>query len=604
MSDSKLNKIFNPGPRGKLRWAIFGILVLFVITYLVNISGFANTLARKTDQAITAVPVVNALRIWPKIEKNELDNSKSLKFKSIRDINLEEYGFNFSLGLDLLGGTHLIYEADVSQIEALEQAEALGGVRDVIERRVNAFGVSEPLVQTNKVGGSWRVIVELAGVQDVNQAIEMIGETPLLEFKEEGPTTQITPEQQAELNTVNATVRVTAEDVLKQILEGGDFASLATQYTDDPGSKETGGLYQGVTRGMFVPEYDEVIFNKLSVGEVYSELVSTQFGYHIIKKETETGVGEAQTVDTRHILFALKTPADIGVIIEPEWIKTALTGKQLQKARVEFDPTSGVPNVSLGFDEEGADLFAEITERNTGKLVAIFLDGFPIRIPRVNEPILSGQAVISGSFSLAEAKVLAQRLNAGALPVPIDLISQTTVGASLGNESVQKSLKAGIWGLILVMIFMIVYYRLPGVLSAVALIIYVCIVLALFKLIPVTLTLAGIAGFILSVGLAVDANVLIFERMKEELKSGRNLSSAVDEGFKRAWTSIRDSNVSSLITCLILFWFGSSIIQGFALTLGIGIIISMFSAITITRQVLKLVSKWKIGKSKWLFGVK
>ena len=269
-----------------------------------------------------------------------------------------------------------------------------------------------------------------------------------------------------------------------------------------------------------------------------------------------------------------------------------------------MDPTTGIPQVSLEFDSEGSDLFAEITKRNNGKLVAIFLDGFPISIPRVNEPILTGKAVISGSFSIQDAKTLTQRLNAGALPVPISLISQTTVGASLGNVSVAKSLRAGLWGLLIVALFMILYYRLPGVLAVLALIVYVTVLLALFKLIPVTLTLAGIAGVILSIGMAVDANVLIFERLKEELRSGRDLASAIDEGFARAWTSIRDSNISSIITCVILFWFGSSVIKGFALTLCIGIIISMFSAIVITRKFLKVVGKMDINGREWFYGVK
>ena len=385
---------------------------------------------------------------------------------------------------------------------------------------------------------------------------------------------------------------------------GDDFVALAKEFSEDPGSKENGGSYQGITKGTFVPEYDEVIFNKLSVGEIYSELVASQFGYHIIKKDAERGTGDEREVDTSHILFKVKTAVDLGLTLEPEWQNTKLTGKQLKRSGVELNPQSGVPEVSLEFDQEGSDLFSDITKRNQGKLVAIFLDGYPISIPRVNEPILSGRAVISGGFNLADAKLLAQRLNAGALPVPISLISQTTIGASLGNKSIQKSLYAGIWGLAVVALFMILYYRLPGVLSVLALLIYVTVVLALFKLIPVTLTLAGIAGFILSIGIAVDANVLIFERLKEELKSGRELSSAVDEGFKRAWSSIRDSNVSSIITCLILYWFGTSIIRGFALTLFVGILVSMLSAIIITRKFLKVVVKWKISRNKWLYGVK
>jgi len=604
MSENVFQRMFKPGPRGQLRWILIGILGLFLITAFVDFTGFQNVVAAKVDQAFSAVPIFNNLRVWPKIERSKVDNSKNLDFKSIKDIDLAAYGFPFSLGLDLLGGAHLIYNADVSNIDLTDRGNALAGVRDVIERRVNALGVSEPVVQTNQEGDKWRVIVELAGVQDVNQAIKMIGETPLLEFKEENPNaTQLTPDQISELNKQNEAIKAKAEDVLKQINSGGDFAELAKKYSDDPGSKDNGGLYTGVKKGVFVAEFENVIFDKLKVGETYPELVATQFGYHIIKKEAEKGSGDSREIDTRHILFKVKTPADLGINVQQEWQNTKLTGQQLSKARVEMDPNSGMPQVALEFNKEGSDLFADITKRNTGKLVAIFLDGQAISIPRVNEPILSGQAVISGNFSMKEAKILAQRLNAGALPVPITLLSQTTVGASLGNESVQKSLVAGGWGLLLVAIFMIFYYRWPGSLAVLALIVYVAITLAIFKLIPVTMTLAGIAGFILSIGMAVDANVLIFERLKEELRGGKDLPSAVEEGFRRAWSSIRDSNVSSLITCVILYFFGASIIRGFAVTLAIGILVSMFSAITITKQFLRLVVKWKIARPLWLYGV-
>jgi len=223
--------------------------------------------------------------------------------------------------------------------------------------------------------------------------------------------------------------------------------------------------------------------------------------------------------------------------------------------------------------------------------------------PTVQEEITGGQAVISGDFTLAEAKQLAQRLNSGALPVPIYLVSQTNVDATLGKASVEKSLLAGILGLALVVIFMIIYYRLPGLLAVFALAIYALLTLAVFKLWPVTLTLAGIAGFVLSVGMAVDANVLIFERLKEELRAGRPMADAIEEGFRRAWTSIRDSNVSSLITAFILIWFGSSIVKGFAVTLSIGIIISMFTSITISRTFLRLIGSAWLSKKYWLFGI-
>ncbi len=405
--------------------------------------------------------------------------------------------YDFHLGLDLQGGTHLVYQADLSQIESKNKDSAMEGVKDVIERRVNAFGVSEPIIQ---IAENDRLVVELAGVKDVNQAINMIGETPYLEFKEE-------------------MIEEEKNETRKQFKE---------MFPDQE----------------IPPEFLEQFFYK----------------------------------------------------------STDLSGKQLSRAAVAFDPNTYQPEVQLEFDGEGRKLFKEITERNVGRKVAIFLDGAPISIPVVNEPIVDGKAIISGSFTLDEAKILAQRLNAGALPVPIKLLSQQTVGASLGEESLQKSLKAGIAGLIILSLLMILYYRLPGLLAVAALLSYSLIILALFKLIPITLTLSGIAGFILSIGIAVDANVLIFERMKEELKKGRTLTMAIEEGFARAWTSIRDSNVSTLITCFVLAYFSTSIVKGFAITLGIGILISMFSAIVITKTFLNIAALTRIGNVVWLFG--
>jgi len=416
-------------------------------------------------------------------------------------IKIQDYGINyyndlkFHLGLDLQGGTHLVYQADLSQIDESEKAEAIEGVRDVIERRVNAFGVSEPIVQTSQ---KERLIVELAGIKDVNQAIQMIGETPLLEFKEE-----MTEEEKN---------------------------NLREQVKD------------------------------LNMPEEYL----SQFFYK------SSGLG----------------------------------GKQLDRSDVIFNPNTYEPEVQLQFDGEGKDLFGEITKRNVGKKVAIYLDGLPISIPVVNEPITDGKAVISGNFTIEEAKTLVQRLNAGALPVPINMISQQTVDASLGKDSIERSIVAAFVGIILLSLFMIVYYRIQGVVSVVALIIYTLLVLSIFKFIPITLTLSGIAGFILSIGMAVDANVLIFERVKEELRKGKPITIAIDEGFARAWSSIFDSNVSTIITCIILAYFGTSIIEGFAITLGIGVIFSMFSAIFITKTFLKILVITKIKKSLWLFGIK
>jgi len=390
--------------------------------------------------------------------------------------------FKAHLGLDLQGGTHLVYQADMKDIPSKDRANALSGVRDVIERRINAFGVSEPLVQTQSGD---RLVVEMAGIKDVNQAIKQIGETPFLEFKEEGAQVQ--------------------------------------------NASSTAGI---------------------------------------------------------------------------NWVNTNLSGKNLKSATVQFDQNSGQPTVSLKFDSDGKDLFAEITKRNVSKVVGIFLDGQPISLPTVEEEITQGEAVISGNFNINEAKLLAQRLNAGALPVPIELISQQTVGPALGKIALQKSLLAGLIGMLVVMLFMIFFYRLPGLIASLALIIYAFVTAAIFEMWPITLTLSGIAGFILSIGMAVDANVLIFERTKEEIRNGKPLGTSIEEGFARAWTSIRDSNVSSLITCVILFWFGSSLIKGFAVTLAIGILISLFSAITITRTFLRLTAGKYLTKHTWLLGAK
>jgi protein-export membrane protein SecD len=271
---------------------------------------------------------------------------------------------------------------------------------------------------------------------------------------------------------------------------------------------------------------------------------------------------------------------------DPGYISTELTGRFLDKATLDFDQQTGAPTVGLQFNKEGTDLFADITKENVGKTVAIYLDNAPISSPTVREEISSGKAEISGNFTPVEAKTLVGRLNSGALPVPIELMSTQTIGAPLGEKALNGGVKAGLLGLLVVAVFLIAWYRLPGLIAVVALGVYVVIMLAVFKLIPITLTAAGIAGFILSVGMAVDANILVAERTKEELRNGRGVTEAIKEGFARAWFSIRDSNISSMITGVMLFWFGTSLIQGFALTFLLGVLISMFSAITVTRTFL------------------
>ena len=410
--------------------------------------------------------------------------------------------FPFKLGLDLSGGTHLVYRADTSAVAPGEIKNSMDALRDVIERRINLFGVSEPNVQTQEGGfargGENRLIVDLPGVTDINQAVTMIGETPLLEFKVENP----------------------------------DF---------DPSQPQ------------------------------------------------EITIGEDGVID---LSAALPEP----------FIGTELTGKYLKRATLEFDQTTNEPIVSLTFDKEGSKLFEEITEQNIGKLVAIYLDGAPISTPVVREKISGGQAQISGDFTPEEAKQLVGRLNSGALPIPIELISTQTIGPTLGDKAVQAGVKAGIIGFLILAILFIIWYRLPGVIAVLSLGVYISIMFALFKLIPVVLTTAGIAGFIISLGIAVDANILIFERLKEELKAGRNIVDAIKTGFDRAWLSIRDANISSIISAVILFWFGTSLIKGFALTFGLGVLISMISAIVISRVFLFAVGTTKGSRvMKFLF---
>jgi protein-export membrane protein SecD len=415
----------------------------------------------------------------------------------------------FRLGLDLLGGTHLVYRADLSGVSGQSTADAMAGVRDVIERRVNLFGVAEPLVQ---IEGGNQLVVELAGISDVNQAITMIGQTPFLEFKEELPPAQ--------------------GDLIIAKALGKDAKGIT--------SKQICSNAQALT--IFLLQYRQ----------------------------------------------------------DPCYVSTGLTGKFLKGSQLDFDKTTYQPQISLTLTGEGAKLFYEITKRNINKTVAIYLDGAPISAPTVQSEIPNGSAVISGRFTVQEAKDLANRLNAGALPVPITLVSQQTIGPSLGQDSLNKSLTAGLYGLLAVALFMIIFYRLPGVISVVALLVYMVIVLTIYKLIPVTLTLAGIAGFILSLGIAVDANVLIFARMREELKNGATLTQAVHTGFDRAWYSIRDSHVTTLLGALVLYIFSTSVVKGFALTLGVGVLMSLFTATVMARSLLNVFIGPRLEKRRWL----
>jgi protein-export membrane protein SecD len=522
-----------------------------------------------------------------------------------------------NLGLDLQGGIHMEYKADTSKVDSAQVGNAMQAVQDVIERRVNAFGVAEPVIYTAKSGSEQRLIVELAGVKDINQAKNLIQETPFLEFKEEGPPDESQQIPQDQLDKMNEEAKQKAGDLLKKALAGEDFAQLAKDNSEDPGSKDNGGDLGFVKKGEFVPEFDKVLFEgNLKDGEIYPQLVESQFGWHIIKKieqregdpvkspDGDNGASNLE-VHSAHILIMKKQQPEP----KPNFVSTGLSGKNLKNASVTFQSQGlSEPQVSLKFDDEGTKLFADITKKNLEKRVAIYLDGEIISAPTVQSEITNGEAVITGKFTIDEANQLVKRLNEGALPVPIILVSQQSVEASLGKISLETSLKAGVIGLILVIIFMLVYYRFLGLIAAFALLIYTGLMISIFKLSAfspwqITLTLPGIAGFILSIGMAVDANILIFERTKEEIRRGRHALSAIDEGFKRAWTSIRDGNFSSIITCLILIELGTGFVKGFAVTLIVGVLVSMFTAVIITKTILRfLIGEWIEGKL-WMIGI-
>lgn len=539
----------------------------------------------------------------------------------------------FRLGLDLKGGTHLIYQADTAKIPDREQRTAMEGVRDVIERRVDALGVAEPIVQITRVEGNWRLIVELAGVYDTQKAIDAIGATPVLEFKEQNtvqPT--LSKEQEQRLRVDNETARRRAADVLSQVRKSGaDFIVLARQYSEDPGSQAKGGDLGWFKRGVMVKEFEDAVFGAAQNG-IIPRLVETQFGWHIINRVDIRNAaapaisavgGDGKPVDVQvktsdpatgqtekevlvsHILIKKKTATDILGPSSP-WTYTGLDGKHLKRAALEFDPTSNEAEVGLEFDSEGAKIFEEVTKRNIQKPLAIFIDGkspmdtnddgvitdADLYAPIVQDAITGGKARIMGNLNVDTAKQLARRLQAGALPVPITLLAETRIGASLGEESVAMSFAVAKYVFLLIAAFMIFYYRLPGLVATLALAAYIAYVLAVMKVAGVTLTLAGIAGLIMSIGMAVDANVLVFERLREELRNGRSILDALQVAFSRAWLAIRDSQATTLITCVILATFSSSVVKGFAITLAIGTIVNLFTALTFTRVYLMLVGGW------------
>lgn len=673
------------------------------------------------------------------------------------------------LGLDLKGGTQLDYSIDLTNVAEADQSQLVEGVKEVIRRRVDSLGVSEPNIYVSNIGNEYHVIVELAGITDLEEAKGIVGKTIQLEFKEEEPNpdnsaqvawaaeassaflssvnagedfktlgeseekknssevkfspyedTAVTslpqdiqtaiegksagqiigPVDLTGVYTVDASGSVTGmsgsgliqvvarttesedkeipetvsarhiligwdgsdagtettrtkeealtliQDIQSQLEGGANFEDLATEYSDDAGTKDKGGDLGSFGRGAMVEEFENAAF-ALEKDQI-SDVVETDFGYHLIqvydKQEASTETEEVEKVTLNTILWSTTA--------SPWKEEAAITGEHFKHADVQFN-SAYQPFVSITFDEEGGKLFETLTGANVNKRIAIFVGGELISAPTVQAQISGGQAQISGNFTLEEAQALARDLNTGAIPAPVELVGQHNISATLGQEALDQSLHAGLIGVIVLALFMILYYRLPGLIATVALGIYsallifviksaVPLVLALLismgvfsylvylilknrdsggeKFIAflvacfalffitlvlssqITLTLAGIAGVVLSIGMAVDANILIFERMKEELRDGRTLHAAIDEGFKRAWDSIRDSNFSSLITCAILFYFGSSIIRGFATNLALGIFVSMFSAILLTRTLLLITAETGLAKKLWLWG--
>ncbi|MBU1019437.1 MAG: protein translocase subunit SecF [Patescibacteria group bacterium] len=672
-----------------------------------------------------------------------------------------------NLGLDLQGGTQLDYKIDLRKVESADQESIVEGVKEVITRRVNGLGVSEPNIYMSHIADEYHIVVELAGIKDIEEAKATVGKTIQLEFKEKAetidegqkeerrqsaevalarilagedfesvgseeelayptvvistsqaltPLEEIAPDLQSyisglepgdiatqliegvdgltydwtgeivdlegyfllevtdhqfvtETGSIDKEVKAShiligwnesalvsdrtkkeakalAEEVLEKAKSGEDFATLAEEYSEDLGTATAGGDLGFFGPGEMVPEFEEAAFN-LEIGKT-SEIVETKFGYHIIQVTDIKGATSEEVTVEKYALNKI-----IYQTLPDPWLETELTGEHFVRADVMFTQAY-MPYVSILFNDEGAELFEKLTAANVDKPLAIFVGGNLISAPTVREKITGGSAQITGDFTVEEASALARDLNTGAIPAPIVLSGQYTIGASLGAEALATSVKAGIIGLLILGLYLLLYYRLPGLLANIALIIYAIILLFAIKIAlplplailialfifggvvaailkssdsggeksvsfliacfvlffltfvfasPLTLTLAGIAGVILSIGMAVDANVLIFERIKEELRAGKPYALSIETGFTRAWDSIRDSNFSSLITCAILLYFGSSIIRGFAFNLALGILISMFTAITITRTFLRSTVGKKALESDFLFGI-
>ena len=597
----------------------------------------------------------------------------ALGFQRISLPNFKRGGdtpLGLSLGLDLQGGIHLVYQANLTDPDSGEPVEVtpdqMESLQRAIERRVNSSGLGEPIIQ---ILGEDRLLIQLPGVTDRDRAVSLIGETARLEFKRRelnvsrdvteiapedvlsvsaGPIPGAQPEPDAAADAApapDATAEAgesQQEPPPPQVLEALETAieeqaldqpqpKLLIEFSDD-GAENMQAIYnrlsesfrlylEGLQRGDIIP------FSTLDLAIDGAEFQRFAVGSSAIQRVPETNIfavdlpldqsgGEPQTIEEAQARVGESATivfTEIQGFVDED---TGLTGDDLARAFPGQHATSQLPIVNLEFDDEGTRIFGELTidivrkaeETGVRDQIAIFLDGQELISPQVNTPITAGTAIIEGGadFTIERVRDLSLLLESGRLPVPITLIQERDVDAILGADSLAKSVVAGFVGLGLVLAFMTLYYRLPGLMASFALVIYAALVLAIFKLTPVTLTLSGVAALILSIGMAVDANILIFERMKDELRAGRTLLTSINIGFDRAWPAIRDGNVSTLITCAILFWFadqlGASIVQGFAVTLAIGVGVSMFTAITVSRTLLRFIASVRFarGNRLWL----
>lgn len=503
-------------------------------------------------------------------------------------------------GLDLQGGLQLLYEA-----EGEITADKMNQTKSIIQNRVDALGVTEPVVQ---VQGEDKLVVELPGVEDPEQALKSIGKTARLEFVYSG-STPLTQGSKVE-STYPQYYRELPEDkkkphqglpasAAKPDEAAGEGAAGEATASGSPTAEATDAE----------PTADAAPATEDAAAPADATSADTEGA------DIEGGATE-EAADSSADDAAAGTPAstDAAASPAPSAVPSPTTaaqvtlypavvgGEHIASANAQFDPAAGGAVVAFQMatgDEQGDSRLGEFTGAHKGEYMPILLDGEVISSPSINDTI-SASGQISGGFTMADAEILAAQIESGALPLKLNLVSQNRIGATLGQQTVDAAIRGGLIGLLAVLLFMLLYYRLPGLLADLALVLYALFTLAIFRLLPVTLTLAGIAGFVLSVGMAVDANVLIFERVKEELRHGRRVGQALETGFSRAWTSIRDSNASTLITCLILFWFGNrfgaSIVKGFAVTLALGVLTSMFTAITVTRTFLELAHRFGLFK--------